>query len=261
MGGWIIFFGVFMLAITIVTFVTVPGPENWIIGGIPVLVTLFILLSLIGTLTGGQAGSLVAWDCPQGLVYQLNGKLNTIYWNDISTVWRKTGLFNGVMSTLAYVVQPSTAPQFAFSLLSGPFAKMTLAENSGGSTTVSIGGGEFTQNGGFFQISGDFTLTEYAGLGELIEERMLEYKLPQALEAYRAGSPIAFGNLMVRQQGLADSTRELAWADIDRMQISVNAIQITKKPTSMVWFNLSAASTPNLALLAALLNTIHEGKA
>ena len=86
-------------------------------------------------------------------------------------------------------------------------------------------------------------------------------ELPQALEAYRAGSPIAFGNLRVRQQGLADSTRELAWADIDRIEISVNAIQITKKPASMVWFNLSAVSTPNLALLAALLNTIRDGKA
>jgi len=137
---------------------------------------------------------------------------------------------------------------------------LPISENSGGSTTVSMGGGEITQNGGFFQVSGNFTLTEYAGLGELIEERMLEYKLPQALEEYRAGSPIAFGNLMVRQQGLAGSTRELAWADIDRVQISVDSIQIMKKPASMVWFNLSAASTPNLALLAALLNTIHEGK-
>ena len=85
----------------------------------------------------------------------------------------------------------------------------------------------------------------------------MQHKLPQALEAYRAGSPIAFGNLIVRQQGLADSTRELAWADIDHIQISDSSIQITKKPAGMVWFNLSAASTPNLAFLAALLNTIH----
>jgi hypothetical protein len=193
------------------------------------------------------------------LVYQQNKQTSAIRWNEIAQVWRKVGMLNGMMTTLAYVVQPATAPQFAFSLLTGSFSNMVLGKSSG-STTVSMGAGKFSNSGGFIQISGNFTLTEYVGLGDLIEEHLLEYKLPQALAAYRAGNSVGFGNFVVRQQGLADSTRELAWANIDRIQVTATSIQITKKPASLVWFNLSATDIPNFALLTALLNTIQEGK-
>jgi Tfp pilus assembly protein PilF len=265
MLGWTIFVAVMMLPGIVLTLVLGGGEmTSLIIGGVLILVTVgivLLMLSLGGFFSSGRGGTLTVWGCPAGLVYRQKGQIHTIYWHDITAIRRKTGMLNGMMCTLAYIVQPATAPEFAFSLLTGPFSHMVLSEHSGGSMSVSMGAGEFARNGGFIQVAGNFTLTEYAGLGDLIEERMLEYRLPRLLEAYRAGSQLSFGSLVVRQQGLADSTRELAWADIERIQVTASTLQITKKYTGADWFNLSAANTLNFVLLTALLKAIREGKA
>ncbi|HEY3993003.1 MAG TPA: DUF6585 family protein [Ktedonobacteraceae bacterium] len=247
----------------IVLFV-VPSPWNLISAGIIVvciLPFLPMLLRLKGSAGGGRGKkNLVAWSCPEGLVYSQNNQFSAVRWNDIRQVWRKVGILNGMFTTLAYIVEPNNAPPFSFSLLNGPFADLAL-NNTGGSMSISFGGGEISNNGGFVQISGNFFLTEYAGLGDLIEEHIIQQTLPRLMDTYRAGSAINFGPFVVYQQGMSDGTRELAWADVDRIQISSAAIQITKRPASMVWFNLSAATLPNFALLCAVLNTLQENKA
>lgn len=96
-------------------------------------------------------------------------------------------------------------------------------------------------------------------MGDLIEEQIIQHLLPRMMETYRAGGVLSFGQFIVRQQGMSDGVRELNWMDVDRLQISDVAIQITKKPTSMVLFNLSAATLPNFALLCAVLNAIQRG--
>ncbi len=78
------------------------------------------------------------------------------------------------------------------------------------------------------------------------------------METYRSGNAVNFGSFVLSQRGLSDGTRELAWSEIDQVQISVAAIQITKKPASMTWFNLSATILPNFSLLCASLNTIRQ---
>lgn len=46
------------------------------------------------------------------------------------------------------------------------------------------------------QISGNYSLTEYAGLGDLIEEQVTQRALPRMLEAYRVGNVVSFGSLL-----------------------------------------------------------------
>lgn len=268
-----------LLVVGVIILFTIPTPENWYTAGGLILIGLFTAVTMgfgkrltnniignvssgIATGLGGNASEpLIAWGCPDGLVYKTDGQISTVRWDNLNQVWRKVGMLNGTLTTLAYIVQPDGAPQFSFSLLTGPFANMAFGGNASGSTSISFGGGEVSNNGGFTQISGNFSLSEYAGLGDLVEEQMLQRTLPRMIETYRAGGTLVFGTFMVRQQGLSDGARELAWAEIDRVQISEPAIQITKKPASMVRFNLSAVNTPNMALLAAVLNTIQGGNA
>ena len=253
--------GVTMLVVVGVVLFTVPFPFNLIIAGViavSILPFLPMILRLTRSAGGGSGKAFVAWSCPEGLVYLQNKQVSAVRWDDMQQVWRKVGMLNGMLSTLGYIVAPNNAPPFSFSMLNGPFADVALG-NTGGSMSVSFGGGEISNNGGFVQISGQFSLTEYAGLGDLIEERVIQQVLPRMMEAYRAGGVLSFGQFVVRQQGMSDGARELTWADVDRMQMSAAAIQITKKPASMVWFNLSAAALPNFALLCAVLNTIQSG--
>src|SRR5260370_32074428 len=169
----------------------------------------------------GGGKTLVAWSCPEGLVYSQHKQLSTVRWSDIQWVWRKVGILNGMLTTLGYVVMPSNAPPFAFSMLTGPLADVALGNHTGGSLRVSFGGGELSHQAGLVQISGPFALTEYAGLGELIEERVIQQGLPAMLQAYRAGGMLRFGRFVLRQQGMSDGVRELAWSDVERIQLSV----------------------------------------
>jgi hypothetical protein len=253
--------GVTMLIIVAVILFTVPFPFNLITAGIitvSILPFLPMILRLTRSVGGGGGKTFVAWSCPEGLVYTQNKQVSTVRWSDMQQVWRKVGMLNGMLTTLGYVVVPNNAPPFSFSMLNGPFADVALGNNTGGSMSVSFGGGQISNNGGYVQISGQFSLTEYAGLGDLIEERVIQQLLPHMMEAYRAGGVLSFGQFVMRQQGMSDGARELAWTDVDRIQISVAAIQITKKPASMIWFNLSAATLPNFALLCAVLNTLQD---
>jgi hypothetical protein len=260
--------GISVLVGVVTVLITVPFPFNLIFAAVivvSILPFLPMLIRLANAFNGGgnNAGAFRAWGCPGGLVYTQNGQMSSVRWSEISQIWRKIGMINGVMTVIGYIVQTRNAQQFEFSLLGGAYAGLLNAfgGNRGGSLSISSGAGEMVNAGGFTQISGMVDLSEYAGLGDLLEEQMLKFQLPNALETYRSGGTIGFGRFVVRRQGLSDGARELAWAEVDRVQISVPAIQITKKPASMVWFNLSAANTPNMAMLAAVLNTIQGGNA
>jgi hypothetical protein len=254
--------GVTMLIVMAYVLFVAPAPFNYLSAGITVISILpFIPMLLKFTRNiGGSSGdsALVAWSCPEGLVYMQNKQLNTLRWDQVRKIWRKLGMLNGMLTTLAYVVEPTNAAPFSFSLLNGPFADYMLRGNDGGSLSVSFAGGEISNNGGFIQISGNYSLTEYAGLGDLIEEQVTECALPGVLEAYHSGHAIHFGSFVLHQQGMSDGLRELAWHEIGQVQISVAGIQITKKAIGTIWFNLSASTLPNCALLCAVLHTIRE---
>jgi|SRR5579863_1139156 len=249
-----------LIVIAILLF-TVPAPFNWLSAGITAVCILPFIPFLLkfSRSIGGNKGNkaLVAWSCPEGLVYTQGKQLNTMRWDEIRQIWRKPGMLNGMLTTLAYVVEPTNSAPFSFSMLNGPFADYVL-NNNAGSVSVSFGGGQISNNGGFVQISGNYSLTEYAGLGDLIEEQLTQRTLPRILETYRSGNAVSFGTFVLSQRGLSDGMRELAWNEIDQVQISVAAIQIAKKPASMTWFNLTATALPNFSLLCAVLNTIRQ---
>jgi uncharacterized protein DUF6585 len=251
--------GVTILVVSTVILFTVPFPFNLVSAAI-LTIGILPFLPMILRLTRGVGGgkTFVAWECPEGLVYSQHKQVSAVRWSDMQWVWRKVGILNGMLTTLGYVVIPNNAPPFSFSMLNGPFADVALGNNTGGSMSVSFGGGEISNNGGFVQISGQFSLSEYAGLGDLIEEWVIGQALPAMLEAYRAGGALHFSRFVLLQQGMSDGVRELAWSDVDRIQMSGAAIEITRKPASLTWFTLSAALLPNFALLCAVLNTLQQ---
>lgn len=253
--------GIGLLVGVIVPLLVTPFPFNLIVPAVVLLCILPFLPILIklvkGVFGGGGASEFRAWSCPEGLVYMQEKRLCAVRWHDISAIWRKVGFVNGLPSTPGYIVQPANAAPFKFSLLTGPYAGLLdMAENTSGSMSISSGAGIISSQGGFIQIQGMADLSAYAGLGELIEERILNLYLPRILETFQQGQPIAFGPFLVSSQGLSDGNKNLAWEEIADIQVSAFAIRITKKPADLLWYNLSIPSLPNAALLIGLLNTI-----
>ncbi len=110
-------------------------------------------------------------------------------------------LVNGVMTTVGYAVQPANAQPFEFSVLGGPYAGLMNAFGGAGAVSISSAGGEMSNYGGFTQISGYVDLSNYAGLGDLIEEQMVNRQLPRIRDAYWSGSVIAFASLRCISKG------------------------------------------------------------
>lgn len=260
---------VFVLIIGVVLLLVVPFPYNVFSAGLTIVITLLATLPFLGVFgrltkafspSGGSAGALRFWGCPGGLVYMQGRQISTLRWEHLAQVWRKPAMVNGVLTTIGYTVQPANAQPFEFSLLGGPYAGLMGAFGGAGSVSFSSGAGEISNYGGFTQISGYADLSAYAGLGDVIEEQMVKYQMPRAQAAYRSGNVVSFGQFAVHQQGLSDGTKTLAWNEIADIQVSGAAIQITKKPSSLVWFQLATSALPNVALLVALLNGIRSGQ-
>jgi hypothetical protein len=256
--------GLGLLAGLAAALIFAPFPFNLLTVGIIVVCILPFLPMLIkltrGVFGGGGAGGLRFWGCPNGLVYQQSGQISTMRWEDVAQVWRTSAMVNGILSTTGYRVQLSNGQSFGFSMLGGPYAGLMNAFGGAGSMSISSGAGQMSNYGGFTEISGQVDLSAYAGLGDLIEEQMVSRQMPRALDAFRSGAVLSFGQFSVQRQGLSDGMRPLAWSEIADIQVSGAAIQITKKPSSLVWFNLSVAALPNVALLVALLTTIRGGQ-
>lgn len=253
--------GIGLLVGIFVPLLVTPFPFNLIAPAVILVCILPFLPMLIklvrGVLGGGGASEFRAWGCPEGLVYLEGKQFFAVRWRDISAVWRKVGFVNGLPSTLGYIVQPANAAPFKFSLLTGPYAGLLdMMGNSSGSMSISSGAGVISSQGGFIQVEGMADLSAYAGLGELIEEQILNLYLPQILETFQQGQQIAFGTFLVSSQGLSDGSKNLAWEEIADIQVSAFAIRITKRPADLLWYNLSVPSLPNAALLIGLLNTI-----
>jgi hypothetical protein len=258
---------ILVLAIGVVLLFVVPFPYNVIsigltvvIGGLTMLPFLGMLGGLMKGFGGGSSSDPRFWACPAGLVSMQGKQISTFRWEQLAQVWRKSAMVNGVLRTIGYTVQPANGQPFSFSLLGGSYAGLMNAFGGAGSVSISSGAGEISNNAGFTEISGYADLSSYTGLGDLLEEQMVKYQMPRAQAAYRSGTVVAFGPFAVHQQGLSDGMRTLAWNELADIQVSAAAIQITKKPSSLVWFHLAVSDIPNVALLVALLSGIRSGQ-
>jgi hypothetical protein len=262
--------GLSLVVVLVIALLLVPFPFNLISIGVVVLCALSILpfmgmfKMISGFGSGGSKGAIRFWGCPNGLVYLQGQQISTMSWEQLGTVLRKVAMVNGMFTTIGYKVQPLNTLPFEFSLLGGAFAGIANAGAGGsgfGSLSISTGAGEVSNYGGFTQINGAVDLSSYAGLGELIEEQLIQRQLPQAIAGYQQGQTVSFGQFMVHRQGLSDGVKTLAWGELADIQVSGAAIQITKKPANLPWFQLNAATIPNVAVLIALLNAIRNGQA
>ncbi|HEY9622282.1 MAG TPA: DUF6585 family protein [Crinalium sp.] len=98
-------------------------------------------------------------------------------------------------------------------------------------------------------------------LRSLLEEQVVKVQLPGAIASYQQGNAIAFGNLVLTQEGLSSGKRTLPWsdfgsADIQRRIKSSVELLVFQKSTNKVWFSAPRSSVPNLALFFTLLNYI-----
>lgn len=252
--------GVGALVGILVPLLVVPFPFNLLFAGMTLaLVLLFAWLfrGLFNGMRGGGAGGgpLRCWGCPNGLVYMQGRQINAIRWEQLGLVFRKAALVNGQMAIIGYSVQPVGAPPFEFSVLGGPFGNLANAGASGSALSIETSAGVVSNYGGVVQIQGAVDSSAYRGLGELIEEHLVNHQLPLVLETYRRGQTVAFGQLLVHQRGLSDGVNVVTWDEYERAALSeAGYIQVYKKPAGLI--GLQVSGLPNVPVIIALFREI-----
>lgn len=125
--------------------------------------------------------------------------------------------------------------------------------------SISTGAGRVTNYGGIVQIEGMVDASAYVGLGELIEEQLVAHQLPLVRDLYQRGQTVAFGKLLLHQQGVSDGVNVVTWEEYDYAALHDSGdIQVYKKPARTLALRVSGL--PNVAVLKRLFQEIRESR-
>lgn len=92
-------------------------------------------------------------------------------------------------------------------------------------------------------------------LGPHIQQKVLTYQLPRALETVKNGGTLAFGQLHIDQAGISKGGETLYWYELADMEFNQRDLQIFKgsQLNRQLWLNTELATIPNHLLFCELV--------
>lgn len=155
-----------------------------------------------------------------GLIYNKNGTLTTVRWDEIAGVWQNITrrYYNGVYTGTTHVYTLQT------------YDKKKLTFND--------------------------TLKNVEELGNTIQKEVSNRHLPRAMETYNSGGTVSFGTVSVNRLGLTKGDKTLPWNEIQGVQIKKGYIQIKKQGKWLNWANIPVSAIPNMLVFLTLVDRI-----
>ncbi len=96
-------------------------------------------------------------------------------------------------------------------------------------------------------------LSDVKRLRELAEECTLPLMLPAALEAYRAGETVGFGDVSVSPEGVHSGKDTLTWEDFDEAEAKQGQLLVRAAGRKRPFFKLDVAKVSNPHVFLALV--------
>lgn len=108
----------------------------------------------------------------------------------------------------------------------------------------------------FQRIDGKkFTFEGHYGvlaLSYTVDKEVTARLLPRAIETYKAGLPVSFGNIQVSRKGIQVGSMPIAWQNVFSIEMEGDKIMV-RLPNWEHWVGTSKAATPNVCVLEALI--------
>jgi hypothetical protein len=82
--------------------------------------------------------------------------------------------------------------------------------------------------------------------------------LPKAIEAYTAGAPVAFGDLILSQQGISKGGKMLPWNLYQSTQLSGGYVLIRQQGKTLRWASVPIRKLPNPLVFVGLIEHIQR---
>ncbi|MFC9897476.1 DUF6585 family protein [Nocardia sp. NPDC127579] len=93
---------------------------------------------------------------------------------------------------------------------------------------------------------------ELAVLGELIEQRVTEVRVPKAIEAVSAGQRLDFGDLIIDASGISSKHGTLPWPEVESVEPKEGKIVIKKSGNWLRWSKTPVSEIPDVSVLLLL---------
>lgn len=160
-----------------------------------------------------------AYICSYGILRLAddNSDIEIIHWEQIEKIWRRVRMF--------YPVNDSDKRTYRCTY------KMQRSD------------------GKLFTFEG---ATELKDFGTIVEEEVTARLLPQILDAYNSGTPIAFGKLKLSLEGVSFKNEIFSWNEILEIKVSSDSIEV-RLLGRQGWLGIPASETPNVCVLEALI--------
>lgn len=93
---------------------------------------------------------------------------------------------------------------------------------------------------------------EVAVLGELLQQRITEVRVPKAIEAVTAGQRLDFGDLIVDATGISSKHGTLPWREVESVEAKEGKIVIKKSGNWLRWSKTAVSDIPDVHVLLIL---------
>jgi hypothetical protein len=185
---------------------------------------LFLAASGAGMLTRSRGfRGLRVFACRDGLARVRGTTADLLRWDEVNSVRRDLGQKEGVTVRSPY--------------------RVTLVRRDGKQF-------EFSE-----------ALSDIKRLRELAEECTLPFMLPAALEAYRAGETVGFGEVSVSPDGIHAGKDTLPWEDFDGAEAKQGQLLVRTAGRRRPFFKIDIAKVSNPHVFLALAEQARDGRA
>ncbi|HLW03819.1 MAG TPA: DUF6585 family protein [Ktedonobacterales bacterium] len=103
-------------------------------------------------------------------------------------------------------------------------------------------------------------LCKVQSLGNTIGRATAQRLTPKAIAAYNSGAPVAFGSLIISQQGISKDQVLLPWYQFQKYEISNGLVIIRQHGRRIRWSATAVSMMPNLLVFIALMDYIRRGQ-
>lgn len=97
-------------------------------------------------------------------------------------------------------------------------------------------------------------------LGNTLSRQITNYLLPQAINAYNAGSTLTFGPLSISLQGVSNGRELLPWHQITDIGVNRGIVNVKKEGKWLNWSTIMVPRVPNVFVFMALTNYVLKNR-
>ncbi|HEU5229643.1 MAG TPA: DUF6585 family protein [Ktedonobacteraceae bacterium] len=162
-----------------------------------------------------------AYVCPGGLLLIKGSKPQVIRWDAVVAMWHRNDVYGYIYDTHVFIVRLANKQTFKF----------------------------------------DGNWRNLMSLGEIIANETAQLLLPQAMAAYYAGQPVAFGDLKLSLQGISGRRRTLPWQQIKNIDIGEKIVTIEAVGEgASPWARFHVSGMSNFLVFEKMLESVWTGQ-